>query len=653
MTVTVDQDIETFNGNGATTSFPFSVISQAVTDVYATHISTTLVRSKLVRDTDFSVTLNSDGTSTITFPLGGSSYSTLATGEQIEIRRIVPLTQSLSLSNHGPYNAQAVENALDKLTQAIQQFSPDNPSADGNIIYFDSDGVPQKGITYVELKDLASASNYYNVPVTYDAGETYTTPQTTVIQGGVIYAPKFNALPIGPEAFNSSNWYVVQGYVSGSGANLDVGGTFDVTGIASFADDVLIGGASGDPISGMTGVGMSIYGSNSTGIGFESGATLHQYRAWLNGSGDFQISNTYLGGTAPFRIFPAGNSLVAYEVDITPNSSANREQFCLQGNGYQGYISFDATDMYLGHHSSARGLALQTDETSRIRISGAGNIYFGPQTTPSDSSNAGMDIKPNGGANGRVLVSYAGQTTNTIHIILGNGNGVVGSISTNGSATAFNTTSDPRLKSQFTKVSPETAVDMIKEAYDIEAIGEFHFLNDKNKTKVWGYNAHKLIEHQPGFGGTDGVGPKDLPIGTVIKEAVFEQKRDDNNELMFKEVFEIQQRQKIVKVQTGKAKVKTKKDVIEVINGNAVLVKNKKIETEEIRYTDMPVFDQDGNPVMEDYKVKVGEEPIMVEVSQEVVVQPAGVDQAKRVPLLEAAIHNLILRIEELESKLP
>lgn len=223
MTVTTDKDLETFPGNGAATTFAFTVKCQLATHIKCKHFSTANVETKLVKDTDFSVTLNADGTSTITFPLGGSSFSTLATGETLEVRRIVPLTQTLALSNHGTYDPSSVESALDRIMQAIQQLSPDNPDADGNIVYFDSDGYPQKGITYVELLDLAAASNYYDVPVAYSASSVYTTAQTTVIESGVIYAPKFNALPIGPEAFDSSHWYVVQGYISGSGNALSTG----------------------------------------------------------------------------------------------------------------------------------------------------------------------------------------------------------------------------------------------------------------------------------------------------------------------------------------------------------------------------------------------------------------------------------------------
>jgi hypothetical protein len=231
MTVTVNQDIETFNGNDVTTAFPFTVISQNVTDIKAYHMSVALVETRLVQDTDFTVVLNADGTSTITFPAVGSTYSTLATGEVLTVRRVVNLTQLLSLSQHGAYNPKAVENALDKLTQAIQQIYPDSPSAGGNIIYFDADGYPQKGLDYNSLVSVSAFSQFYLAPVAYDALETYTLQQTTVIQGGVVYAPHPDYLPIGPEAFDGSHWMLTQGFLAGT--DLDQAG--------AKIDDALIG----------------------------------------------------------------------------------------------------------------------------------------------------------------------------------------------------------------------------------------------------------------------------------------------------------------------------------------------------------------------------------------------------------------------------
>ena len=46
---------------------------------------------------------------------------------------------------------------------------------------------------------------------------------------------------------------------------------------------------------------------------------------------------------------------------------------------------------------------------------------------------------------------------------------------------------------------------MIVDAHDQGMIGEFEFLGD-TQTTYWGYNAFKLIDNQPTFGGTEGEG---------------------------------------------------------------------------------------------------------------------------------------------------
>jgi len=160
MTVTNVNDTETFNGNGVATSFPFTVRSQQISDILATHISTTSIETKLVLNTDFSVVLNANGTSTITFPLGTSGFSTLATDEKLQVRRVLPLTQTTSLNNQGPYDAKAVEKSLDRVVQMQQQNVPDVPVDANKYMFWDTEGVQQPGVSTSVIDSLIGGGDF-------------------------------------------------------------------------------------------------------------------------------------------------------------------------------------------------------------------------------------------------------------------------------------------------------------------------------------------------------------------------------------------------------------------------------------------------------------------------------------------------------------
>ena len=125
------------------------------------------------------------------------------------------------------------------------------------------------------------------------------------------------------------------------------------------------------------------------------------------------------------------------------------------------------------------------------------------------------------GQNLKAAVSHS-ATALTNCMIFYNGNGQVGTIRTLNSATEFNTSSDPRLKSEFTPITG--ASEMILEARDQGLIGEFHFLSEPTRT-VWGYNAHKLIDAQPNFGGSEGEGSRDAPLGDDVTPAGVDQSK--------------------------------------------------------------------------------------------------------------------------------
>jgi hypothetical protein len=96
-----------------------------------------------------------------------------------------------------------------------------------------------------------------------------------------------------------------------------------------------------------------------------------------------------------------------------------------------------ATYLYV---KDANPLICGTNNSERARITADGNLRVGTTSTP----NGGSNFYVAGG--GTILNTQTDVTTGTNNIVFRNGNGNVGSISTSGSLTSYNVTSDYRLK---------------------------------------------------------------------------------------------------------------------------------------------------------------------------------------------------------------
>jgi len=81
--------------------------------------------------------------------------------------------------------------------------------------------------------------------------------------------------------------------------------------------------------------------------------------------------------------------------------------------------------------------------TERLRIDSSGNLLVGTTSLPSSSV---QGVKISNPVLGACLFSSGAITSTVNQLAFVNGNGTVGTITTNGSATAYNTSSDYRLK---------------------------------------------------------------------------------------------------------------------------------------------------------------------------------------------------------------
>jgi hypothetical protein len=118
--------------------------------------------------------------------------------------------------------------------------------------------------------------------------------------------------------------------------------------------------------------------------------------------------------------------------------------------------------------------------TARMLINSAGVVAFQNQTA---NSGTGSRFEPNTENVDRLVMLSAGTGATTLQVF-GNNNGTIGTITTSGSATAYNTSSDYRLKENVTPVPDGiTRLQQLKPS-------RFNFITDPDKT-VDGFLAHE------------------------------------------------------------------------------------------------------------------------------------------------------------------
>ena len=118
--MTIDATIPTRHnsaGNGAATSFSYTLKIGATSHINIVHTDGDGVETEPVLDTDYTVNGAGDaGGGTVDFPKGGSSYSTLASGEKLAIIYAFPIEQTTDLPDTGRIFNESVEDQLDYIT---------------------------------------------------------------------------------------------------------------------------------------------------------------------------------------------------------------------------------------------------------------------------------------------------------------------------------------------------------------------------------------------------------------------------------------------------------------------------------------------------------------------------------------------------------
>jgi hypothetical protein len=129
-------------------------------------------------------------------------------------------------------------------------------------------------------------------------------------------------------------------------------------------------------------------------------------------------------------------------------------------------------------------VAFATTGGERARIDSSGRTLIGITAS-----------RPNGGvlqvsAQGQTgIVTYTTSTTNNNAAYFENGNGIVGTIATNGTSTSYNTSSDYRLKEDWVAVADAST--------RVNALKPVNFAWKVNGERVDGFLAHELAEVVP------------------------------------------------------------------------------------------------------------------------------------------------------------
>lgn len=291
----------------------------------------------------------------------------------------------------------------------------------------------------------------------------------------------------------------------------------------------------------------------------------------------------------------------------------------------------------------------------------AGNLGVGANP----NSTALINMAGNGVSNLGIDMTLSGTSTaNNIRFF--NDNGLVGSITTSGTATAYNTASDPRYKI-FKPLPTDEEIDIeFQKIYSSFRIFDWKNGGGEN---VWGFDAHAAIDTGCDIG-TEGQGPRDLDIGDVYETEEIPEITEEVTEEVQVIVTKTREVKNIEVIDGVPTQVISAEDYEEPVfeemgvvdeRGNTVMQTVESDETETV----VVGQDEEGNDITEEQPIMVNvplthKVPVTKTVTKTVITQeaqtiehkvtPAGVDQSKAVPVLLAKVEQLERRLKTLEA---
>jgi len=264
---------------------------------------------------------------------------------------------------------------------------------------------------------------------------------------------------------------------------------------------------------------------------FPDNATISHYS--LTGVGGYALTQESNGATSLNSIagqnltFQIGNATAGYidsnrHLVIRPDEDVTtilgRSAFSSPAGDWAMFSHYDQIGSVAGYAvgqstggqtniNAAAGQAIHFNigNVNNATIDSGGNWEWG--TWHGAGATNGLALLPDTIFGPGLAFSSATNTTPANFLSFFNVNGQVGQIRSIGSTTSYITSSDPRLKSKFTKPRANKIEKIISDY--ASCAGEFHFLSDKEKTKVLGFNAHKVLDLNYGSEmGTEGKGTR-------------------------------------------------------------------------------------------------------------------------------------------------
>ena len=258
-------------------------------------------------------------------------------------------------------------------------------------------------------------------------------------------------------------------------------------------------GTAGDPITFIQAMtldasGNLVVGATSTSYRMEVVAPSGDNVTALFRSGDSTAANNAGGGFRNVSSATATSRYAQVWLDADGANFSGGDYFYIQKNGNSGTVEFV-------QYSNA-AMTFATNNTERARITSGGDVHIATGSSTPSSSVAGQRL----GATGFIELSRGSGTTAWDAMSFINGNGVVGTINTNGSATAYNTSSDYRLKDNQQPLANSGAF--------IDALKPKTWNWKSDGSKGVGFIAHEVQEVSPGtvVGTKDAVDADGKPV---------------------------------------------------------------------------------------------------------------------------------------------